>query len=289
MNIVLLTGGSSPEREVSKASGKAMYNALQKSGHNIRLVDPAYGVEQPTVADLFFRNDDFAPVSNNNYIKAINSSLFDNIDLVLIALHGKNGEDGIVQSLLELKGIKYTGSGVLASALSMDKSTSKILFKHFDVKTPKWFITLKENHNLELIKKKINKFFGYPCIIKPNDQGSTIGLSICHSETEIMSGLELAFKYSERVIIEEFIPGREMAVGVIGNHALPVLEIKPKHELYDYECKYQKGMSDYICPAELPKKLTTKIQNIALDIFNILHCSGYARADFILDKNDDSW
>ena len=284
-NIAVLLGGTSPEREVSKQSGKSIYKALISLGYNAKLIDPAYGINQPQKTEDYFREKDYSEISNQNVIKAINSHLLDNIDLVIIALHGKYGEDGTVQSLLDLRGVKYTGSGVLPSALSMDKATSKILFQHFDVKTPQWFVVSDKNENVDSVAKKIEKYFGFPCILKPNDQGSTIGLSICRTPDEIPKALSLAFEFSDRILIEEFIPGREIAVGIIGNHILPVLEIIPKHELYDYECKYTDGMSEYLVPAELPADVTEQLQQQALLAFNALGCTNYGRVDFRLDEN----
>ncbi len=285
IQIAVMLGGTSPEREISKQSGKAIYEALNSLGYNVKLFDPAYGTNQPHTNEDFFSEKDFTEIGNKNVIEAINSNLLDNIDLVVIALHGKYGEDGTVQSLLDLRGVKYTGSGVLPSALSMDKSTSKIMFQHFDVKTPQWFVVDDINEDTGIISGKIEKFFGYPCIIKPNDQGSTIGLSICRKPEEISDALALAFRYSNRVLIEEFVPGREIAVGIIGNHTLPVLEIKPKHVLYDYECKYTDGMSEYIVPADLPAEVAKHLQHQALLAFNALGCKNYGRVDFRLDEN----
>ncbi len=285
INIAVLLGGASPERAVSKQSGKAMFEAIRNLGYNVKVIDPAYGLEQPEKTEDYFSDCDCSVIYNDNYIKAINSKLFDDIDLAVIALHGKWGEDGTIQSLLELRGIKYTGSTVLGSALSMDKVRSKIMFSHFNVTTPKW-IEVTRQTNTEKINKMINEKFGYPCIIKPNDQGSTIGLTKCKSEKELEQAVLESSQFSKRVLIEEFIPGREVAVGIINNTLLPVLEIIPKHELYDYECKYTDGMTDYIVPADISKSLEDELKKQTKIAFDSLGCKDYGRVDFRIDKNN---
>lgn len=279
MNIILLVGGTSPEREVSKSSCKSIYDALVKLGHSIKCIDPSYGENQPEKIEDFFSEKDYSEVTDNNYLVALNLPLFNNVELVFIGLHGKHGEDGIVQSLLELKNIKYTGSGVLASSLAMDKEMSKILFQHYSVQTPKWISTEKDFDVSEVIKN-INNKFGFPCVIKPNDQGSTVGLTICNNESEVEEAIKSALKFSNKALIEEFIPGHELTVGILDKEVLPVLEIKPKHDLYDYECKYTSGMSEYIVPANLPDKVYKEIQEISYKAFNALGCKGYGRLDF---------
>ena len=289
IKIALLLGGTSPERNVSKSSGKSILEAIRRLGYEVRVIDPAYGINQPDNDEAFFAEKDYTELSNRNYVEVINSTYFDDIDLAFIALHGKWGEDGTIQSLLELRGIKYTGSGVLASSLSMDKAMSKIMFQHFSVKTPKWFLIKNNDSDYGLMKSKISKFFGYPCVVKPNDEGSTIGLSICKNENEIEPAVKKAFEYSKSVIIEEYIPGREMTVGVLGQQVLPVLEIKPKHDLYDYECKYTHGMSEYEVPATISKETAKHLQSQALLAFNSLGCSSYARVDFRLAENGETF
>lgn len=228
--IAVILGGNSPERPVSKQSGKSLYKAVKNLNYNVKIVDPAYGINQPKNNEEYFSDCDCGVLSNENYINAINSNLFDDVDLALIALHGKWGEDGIIQALFELKDIKYTGTGVLGSSLSMDKSKSKAMFNHFGVSTPNWF-NVKRNEKLNDINKKIKEVIKYPCIIKPNDQGSTIGLTKCTSEAELEEALNLAFQFTKNVLVEEFIDGREITAGIIGNRTLPLLEIIPKHEL----------------------------------------------------------
>lgn len=284
ITIALILGGTSPERAVSKSSGKAMYKAVTNLGYNIKLIDPAYGINQPENKDDYFSDCDCGLLLNQNYIKAVNSYLFDDVDLALIALHGKWGEDGAVQSLLELKGIKYTGSGVLASSLAMDKIRSKIMFSHFGIKTPKW-IEVNRNFDQTKLNKQILDIIKYPCIVKPNDQGSTIGLTKCNSVDSLKDAVELASQFSKSVLIEEFIAGREVAVGIINDKILPVLEIIPKHELYDYECKYTDGMSDYIVPADLDKNITDKLSEQTKLAFNSLGCKDYGRVDFRISKD----
>ncbi|MGA7720041.1 MAG: D-alanine--D-alanine ligase [Ignavibacteriaceae bacterium] len=281
--VALLVGGTSPEREVSKLSGYSIYKALISLGYKTVLVDPAYGKYQPKKIDDFFSKKNFSALSNTNYVEAINSKVFDNIDIAFLALHGKWGEDGTIQSLLELKGIKYTGSNIVTSAIAMDKLMSKILFKHYDINTPLWIVV--ENNDAEtVIKKKIKKNFGYPCVVKPNDQGSTVGLTICKSAAGLSEALKLAKKFSNRVLIEEYISGHEVTVGVLDNKPLPVLEIKPKHEVYDYRCKYTSGMSLYEVPAHLPETVQLELQAQALKAYNALGCKAYARMDFRLSN-----
>ena len=284
INIAVLLGGTSPERAVSKESGKSIYYAVKALGYNVKIIDPAYGTDQPEIIEAYFSNCDCGVLSNSNYIKVINSSLFDDIDLAIIALHGKWGEDGTIQSLLELKGIKYTGSGVLGSSLSMDKARSKVMFTHFGVSTPKWIEVTKEN-NSEAIKNEIEQKLKFPCIVKPNDQGSTIGLTKCSTRDELDEAFELAFQFSKVALVEEFIVGREIAVAIINDKILPLLEIIPKHEIYDYECKYTDGMSEYIVPAEIDKKTEDELKRQAKIAFDSLGCEDYGRVDFRLTSN----
>ena len=256
--IGILTGGESSEREISLKTCTAVENACKDLGYD--------------TVQLVLNGD------ANKLIQKLQG-----IDFVFIALHGGKGENGVMQGLLDSLNISYNGSGVLASSLGMEKSLTKQLARSNGIQTPDWKIFTDINES------KSYSTNDFPIVVKPSADGSTIGLSFVRKQAEIAEAVELAGKYNGDIMLENYIEGRELTVTIIGQQVFPIIEITPKHKFYDYECKYQKGMSDYICPAELPKKLTTKIQNIALDIFNILHCSGYARADFILDKNDDSW
>ncbi|MFO7525334.1 MAG: D-alanine--D-alanine ligase [Ignavibacteriaceae bacterium] len=284
--IALLLGGTSPEREVSKSTGKSVYEALMNLNYPTIVIDPAYGDEQPENVEVFFIKEDYRPISNPNYIKALNLDVWEKIDLAFLALHGRWGEDGTIQSLLELKQIKYTGSKVLSSALAMDKIKSKILFDHHKVRTPKWISVKKDGIKTDFISDRIKNELGFPVVIKPNDQGSTVGLTICKRESEIEEALLFAFKYSDRVLIEEYIPGRELTVAVIDDKPLPVLEIKPKHGLYDYACKYTTGMSEYIVPAVIPELVFQELQVMSVQAFKALRCEGYARVDFRLSPEN---
>lgn len=287
--IALLLGGTSPERIVSKHSAASIYQAIISLGYECKLINPAYGLTQLDTEKEFFADEDRFEISNRNYVEAVNSKLFDDIDLAFIGLHGKWGEDGIIQSLLELRGIKYTGSKVLSSALSMDKSMSKILFHHYGVESPRWFSIDRSSADSEAVIKRINKEFGFPAVIKPNDQGSTVGLTVCKDPAEVKTALELSFRFSEKTLLEEYIEGRELTAGILENKVLPVLEIKPKSGLYDYESKYTSGMSEYIVPADVPKNVSDKMQEQALLAFNALGCEVYGRVDFRMDKNFETY
>lgn len=285
ITVALLLGGTSPEKEVSKATAKSVLKALRDLGYKVKVINPAYGLNQPEDENKFFEEKEYTEASNRNYVEAINSTMFDDVDVAFIALHGKWGEDGTLQSLLEMRGIKYTGSKVLASALAMDKRMTKIMFQHYDVSTPKWFVVNKNENDFGLIKEKIKKFFGYPCIIKPNDQGSTVGLTLCRGDVEVEKAVKLALQFSNVALVEEYISGRELTVGIIGQQVLPVLEIKPKSGLYDYESKYTSGKSEYEVPAMIPPKVAEHLQHQALLAFNSVCCESYARVDFRLTKD----
>jgi D-alanine-D-alanine ligase len=285
INIVVFVGGTSPEREVSKSSGKAIYQALNSLGYNCTLIDPAYGTNQPKTDEEFFSAKDFGEITNENLIKTVCSDFLDNTDLVFLALHGKWGEDGMIQSLLELKGIKYTGSSVLSSTIAMDKDCSKTIFLKNNVNTPSW-IAIDKKFNRDEVFRIINSKFSYPVVIKPNDQGSTVGLSIVKNDEEIIRAIETAFQYSDLVVVEEYIPGREITVAILEDKPLPVLEIIPQSGFYDYKSKYTSGMSEYIVPAHVTADVCDKMQQQAITAFRSLRCKVYGRVDFRL--NDDN-
>ncbi len=295
MNIAVFLGGTSAEREVSLASGKAVVSALREAGHTVRPIDPALGAHQPAHEDELYRDilhgapptlEHLAKLSPRNLIECVNSALLDGIDVVFLALHGEWGEDGKIQSLLEMRGIKYTASGVMSSALTMDKSMTKILMRHIAINTGTWEMVRGGVYDRSFIDRAVAAL-GLPLVVKPNDQGSTVGLTIVQHAGEIPAAIALAAKFSTSVMLEEFIPGRELTVSIVGGRVLPIIEIKPKDGFYDYEHKYTKGMTEYICPADLPAELAERIQRDSKRVFDTTQCRGFARVDFRLRDDDE--
>jgi D-alanine-D-alanine ligase len=270
-------------------SAEGIYKALLSLQYPTVLVDPAYGINQPSQTELFFSSEDYAEISNRNCVEAINSNLFDDIEVVFSAMHGKWAEDGTMQSLLELRGLKYTGSKVLASALAMDKALSKTIFKEAGINTAKWLVANNQNKNDEKLYEWILSEIGLPCVTKSNDQGSNFGLTIVKEENKIEEAVQLALAFSDKVLIEKYISGREITVAILEGKALPVLEIIPKDGFYDYEHKYTPGMSDYIVPANIPEALFKTIQEQALIAFNSLKCESYGRVDFRINEKNESY
>jgi len=272
MKIGLLVGGNSAERDISLSSGKSIKKALISLGHEVLTLDPCNGISE------------------------IEDSIL-SVDLVFNGLHGGDGENGKIALELESLEVHYTGSDHHSSRLCMDKASSKEKITDWsNIKTPKWFVVpqlekeekIIEEIELGILNKKTSDL-GFPLIVKPIDQGSTIGLSVVKDSSELHTALDIAYKYSELILIESFIDGREITVPIIGNKAYSIVEIIPSHDLYDYECKYTKGMSEYICPADLGINLSGSIKDQALKIHKILDCRHYSRVDFILDKNNDPW
>ena len=301
MNILLITGGLSAEREVALSSGRAILKALRENGHNVKVADPIYGSEKIS-EDVIFRDyikkdyptthsiNELQKTTSRKMLDCINSNLLDDIDIVFLGLHGKFGEDGKIQTVLELRGVKYTGSGIVSSNLAMDKEYSKSVMKLNGIKTPGWLTFYNhKNNSVKEINAKIRTAFGYPAVIKPNDEGSTVGLKILYEENEndLNNALELAFSYSKKILSEEYIKGREITVPVIGEDSYPVIEIIPKEGFYDYEHKYSKGKTEYICPAVIEKSAEIEAKQVALKAHKLLGCEVYSRVDFILtDKNE---
>ncbi|OGU97223.1 MAG: hypothetical protein A2220_06115, partial [Ignavibacteria bacterium RIFOXYA2_FULL_35_10] len=229
--------------------------------------------------------EELAKFDSKKIIECIHSELFDDIDVAFIVLHGKYGEDGKIQALLELRGIPYTGSNIKASAIGIDKLASKMLFLAAGITTPQWMTVRPKDYGNYDYFEDIRSELGNELVIKPNDQGSTIGITIVDSGNldDINHGVEEASKFSEIVIAEQFIEGREITVGIVGGEALPLIEIVPEEGFYDYEHKYTKGKTEYICPADVSEDIAEFMQNQALSAYNILGCSGFARTDFRLD------
>ncbi|HEU4880136.1 MAG TPA: D-alanine--D-alanine ligase, partial [Gemmatimonadaceae bacterium] len=201
-------------------------------------------------------------------------------DVVFLALHGGMGEDGTIQALLDMAHVKYTGTGHLSSALAMDKDLSKKLFLAGGVQTADWLMAPASVEEVE-------KALGFPVVVKPSKQGSTVGLSVVKQPEQLEAAITEAWRYDDEVMIEKFIPGRELTVGILGDRALPVGEIKPVHEIYDYECKYTAGMATEEFPAALSAEQTARVQQQALAAFRSLKLRGYARIDFRLTESDD--
>lgn len=296
MKIMVLMGGTSAERDVSLASGEAIVKGLKEAGHQVLAIDTSKGYKLPEGQTRFLPNGVKAEPPDvkalqaegkKMALKTIESFSLSDVELVFLALHGGQGEDGIIQALLELSGIPYTGSGVLASALAMDKAMSKKIFEREGILTPEWFlIESSDSADLSEVLASIKNSFNFPAVVKPNDQGSTVGLTVVKEEKDLSKAIDEAKIYSEEVLIEKYIPGRELTVGVLGDVPLPVIEIVPEHGIYDYECKYTKGKSRYICPAELSAEKTKEIQELGYRAFKALGCEGYARVDFRYGTDD---
>jgi len=296
LKVLVLMGGISAERDVSLASGEAIVRALKSAGNKVIALDTAKGqnllpdtgkyipegvkTKPPDVAELEKKGKELA-------LKAIDSFDFSEVDVIFLALHGGQGEDGTIQALLDLTGKPYTGSGVLASALAMNKAMSKKMFEREGILTPDWFsVEDSDLSNLSGIANRIENNLGFPCVVKPNDQGSTVGLTIVKEKNELKKAFEFAKKFSAEFLVEKYIPGRELTVGVLGDQALPVVEIVPEHGVYDYECKYTTGKSKYIAPAKIPDNKAKEIQEIGLKAYKALGCEGYARVDFRFGEDD---
>jgi len=296
MNIAVLLGGISPERNISFLSGRAITFALRERGHNVVSLDPALGancaVSDDTLRSATARevtDEELAGFNPLKLMECITSSAFTNIDAVFIALHGKYGEDGYVQSLLDLRNIPYSGSGMLASAVAMDKALSKMLYQVGGIPTPHW-VTVEPSYANDIAAlEEVRKEIKGPLVVKPNDQGSTVGMTIVEGNTtdEISDAIRLASKYSQVILVEQYIPGRELTVAVLGNDALPIIEIEPKEGFYDYANKYTKGRTEYHCPADLPEEVVDHVLNLAVTAHHITGCRAYSRVDFRL--NDDNF
>lgn len=262
MRIMVLMGGVSSEREVSLATGRRVVDALRERGHDVVEADPS---PDPLAV--------LAPAWD--------------VDVVWLALHGGSGEDGTIQALFDLAKIPYTGSGHLASALAMDKDLSKHLFRAAGVPTADWIMLRAGDGSANSWKEttyvdRVVKTLGLPVIVKPSKQGSTVGLSLVKASEDLGEAIAEAFRHDDEVMLEAYIPGRELTVSMLGETVLPVGEIIPRHEIYDYECKYMAGMAVEVFPADLPKALSEEAQRLTVLVYHALKLKGCARIDFRL-------
>jgi len=297
MDIVVLAAGSSAEREVSINSGRLICEALRSIGHNAIIVDLFFGTSDKNAFTYGEKYDIAKEVdrmillsqkveeekrNRNTLVGEHVIQLCQEADIVFLGLHGVNGEDGRVQAMFDLLGIKYTGTGHLGSAMAMDKDLSKQIFRMNQISTPDSFVITKDNKHESL--KDYNMDF--PCVVKPCCGGSSIGISIVYSAKEYEKALEDAFTYENEVLVESYISGREFSVGILDNQALPVIEIIPDEGWYDYDKKYN-GKTKEECPADLPDDITKAIQQEAVKAAKILRLEAYCRIDFLLDANNN--
>ena len=302
MNIVVLAGGLSPEREVSLTSGSLIANALMENGHSVLLLDVYVGIdEMPSDPLTLFRRDgaythtvseeipdlDALRARCHNGNALIGPNVIDvcqAADLAFLALHGAMGENGQLQATLDAFGIRYTGSRYAGSLLAMDKDLSKRLLCDAGVPTPEWiYLPRAQSDAVRCVIEAI----GLPCVVKPCGCGSSVGVSIVETEGDLKTALDEAFLWGA-VLVEKKITGRELTVGILDGEALPIVEIIPKTGFYDYKNKYQ-GTTEEVCPAEIPAEATARAQELARRGFTALRLSGYARLDFLLDRDGGLW
>ena len=249
--IGVLMGGLSAEREISLRSGNACLKALASKGYNAVAID--------ALRDLPFRLRD------------------EGIEVAFIALHGRYGEDGTVQGLLEVMGIPYTGSGVLASAIAINKAVTKEILISKGIRTP-GFIAVNRIEDVRGLKINL------PVVVKPAKEGSTIGISIVRDIKELISAVEEAFRYDTLVLVEDFVKGREVTVSLLDGRPMAIVEVRPKSGFYDFQSKYTAGMTEYICPADISNDISKVCREMAVDVYGAVGCRGAARVDIIIDE-----
>lgn len=305
MDIVVLAGGLSTERDVSLITGSMVSGALRAKGHRALLLDVYMGIgeREEDITNIFAQAEEISvatgqisgkapdiaqvkamrPGGSKNFFGPNVIRICQAADVVFMALHGENGENGKIQAVFDLFGIRYTGSGYLSSALAMDKGISKKLFEMNGIPTPRG-ISLKKK---EQYTPFADTGLALPCVVKPCSGGSSIGVSIVRTEEEYEAALDEGFRYENEVIIEDYVAGREFSVGVISYEALPVIEIAPVEGFYDYRNKYKAGSAVETCPADLPEKIAAKMQEIAVTVCKTLGLDIYARMDFLLNEKNE--
>ena len=317
VDILVLMGGNSAEREISLKTGAGIVAALRRRGHRVWAGDPATGEvaagDLPAMAGgatiataatgatgMTGGSRERGAASGTSlalaeHVRELLAGERSATDVVFIALHGGTGEDGTIQTVLELAGRPYTGSGPLASGLAMDKVMAKRLFVWAGVPTPDW-VELAAPAALGMAgdpgslarpspPRALAELGGWPIVVKPVDQGSTIGLTVVEAWAGLPAAFAAAARFGRRILCERFIPGRELAIGILGEEALPIVEIEPSKGIYDYECKYTKGMSRYTCPAALDATAARVVSDAALKAFNALGCADFGRVDVRLSPD----
>lgn len=299
MKVVVLAGGISTERDVSLSSGRMIYEALRKKGHRAVLLDVYLGYTKEDAEGIFDREEDWVreigAVGEENpdieSVKALREdggrnffgpnvlSICQAADVVFMALHGENGENGKIQACFDLLGIRYTGTDYVSSALCMDKGLAKELFDYHGIPTPKG-IRLKKG-------EEDPRSVPFPCVVKACCGGSSVGVCIAANEKEYKAALEEGFRYDDEVIIEQYIKGREFSVAVMDGRAMPVIEIAPIQGFYDYKNKYQAGSTVETCPADLSPRKTKEMQYEAEQAFKVLRLKSYARMDFMMNEEEE--
>ncbi len=291
MKIAVLFGGTSEERDVSIASAAQVIPALRALGHEVLAIDTATGRLPPNIEQKMLTSGvgpeppsstALAGMRESALALTTNAADIKDVDVVFLALHGGAGEDGRIQAVLDLAGLAYTGSNHIASATAMDKDLSKRLFRAVGVPTADWLMAPVLAHDVE-------GTLGWPVVVKPNKQGSTVGLSIVRKAADLGAALALAGRFDDEIMVERFIPGRELTVGILEGQALPVGEIIPKGEVFDYEAKYQKGAAREIFPADVTADAAAQLQRLALKAHAALKLGAYSRIDFRMDPGGRFW
>lgn len=290
MRITVLTGGTSAERDVALASAAQVVGALRGRGHEVTVVDTARGLlPRGEETRLLGSQVGIAPPDPEE-LRALERGLLlrglgdlpavRDADVLFLALHGGSGEDGTLQTFLGLVGVPYTGSGPLGSGMAMDKDVAKHLFRQAGVPTADWRMA-------PVSAAEAGAALGWPVVVKPSKQGSTVGLTVVKRPEDFDAAVAEAFRYDDEVMVEAFVPGRELTVGILDGMALAVGEIIPRHEIFDYECKYTPGMSEEIFPADLPAEIAERCRTLGLAAHRALKLGGYSRADFRLTPSGD--
>ena len=304
MDIVVLAGGLSTERDVSFKTGSMVAAALKENGHRVILLDVfmGYSDKEENLDGIFDRADAISEKVDNipevaPDLAAVKASRKDQspcffgpnvirmcqmADIVFMALHGENGENGKLQAAFDLFGIKYTGSDYLSSAIAMNKDMAKQLFAYGDIPAPKGIGMTKETREDDVTKLGLT----LPCVVKPCCGGSSIGVTIVRDAAEFKAALDEAFKWEDHLVIEEYVKGREFSVGVLEGKALPVIEIAPIQGFYDYKNKYKAGSAVETCPADLPEEISAKMRRYAERVAEVIGLDTYSRSDFLLDENN---
>lgn len=291
MRIVVLTGGTSDEREVSLWSGAQVAAALREAGHEVVAVDTVRGtLSREQEAGVLTEGvgadppaqTDLARLDESHTVALTRDPGLGPVDVFFLALHGGSGEDGTIQSLLDVAGVAYTGSDRLGCSLAMDKEVSKRLLRDAGIPTPDW---LAGAHTPEEVEHRL----GLPVIVKASGGGSSLRLLLAHDREELERAVAESREWCDLVLFERYVKGRELTVGIVGDEALPVGEIIPAHELFDYACKYQAGLAREVFPADVPEDLARRVQELALRTHRALRMRDFSRVDFMLGEDGEIW